>query len=140
MPAQPLIRDARIGDIAALVELWGRAGLLRPWNDPVKDIQFALDGETSTVLVLESDGRLLASAMTGHDGHRGWVYYLAVDPDAQRQGLGRQMMEAVEAWHRARGVWKVQLLVREGNEQVIAFYETLGYVDTRSVCLQKVIG
>lgn len=139
MPTQNPIRTALIGDTAALVALWGRAGLLRPWNDPVKDIQFALDGATSTVLVLEGEGRLLASAMTGHDGHRGWVYYLAVDPEAQRQGLGRQMMEAVETWHRARGVWKVQLLVREGNEQVIAFYETLGYVDTRSVCLQKVI-
>ena len=75
--------------------------------------------------------------MVGEDGHRGWVSYVAIDPRLQRGGLGRIMMEAAERWLIERGVWKVQLLVRADNADATAFYEKLGYRDTRSVCMQK---
>ena len=54
------------------------AGLTRPWNDPNADIALALATPSSTVLAGRIDGRLVATAMVGSDGHRGWVYYLAV--------------------------------------------------------------
>ena len=84
--------------------------------------------------------RIVATAIVGEDGHRGWVYYLAVDPECQGGGLGGAMMEAAETWLRGRGVWKVQLLVRADNAAVRHFYEHRGYRATRRVCFQKIIG
>lgn len=135
-----VIRDMRDEDKDAVIALWHAAGVARPWNDPVRDIAFARRGPHSTVLVAEREGRIVASAMVGEDGHRGWVHYVAADPARQGTGLGRAMMAAAEAWLAARGVWKVQLLVREDNARVREFYERLGYRDTRSVCFQKIIG
>ncbi len=133
------IRAIADSDVEAVVALWHAAGVTRPWNDPARDIAFARWDTHSVVLVGEREDAIRATAMVGEDGHRGWVYYLAVDPACQGEGLGRQMMDAAEAWLAVRGVWKVQLLIRYDNAQARAFYDHLGYHDTRSVCLQKVI-
>lgn len=133
------IRSIADGDIDAVVVLWHAAGVARPWNDPRRDIAFARRDAHSTVLVGADGGRIVASAMVGEDGHRGWVYYVAIAPELQRSGLGRTMMQAAEDWLIRRGVWKVQLLVRADNAKATAFYERLGYRDTTSVCLQKVL-
>ena len=79
----------------------------------------------------------MACAMVGHDGHRGVMYYVAVDPAQQGRGLGRQMVAAAEAWLLARGVWKVNLMVRQGNEKVLGFYDGLGYGRGASVVIEK---
>ena len=133
------IRGIADADVEAVIALYHAAGVYRPWNDPVRDIEFARRDAHSTVLVAELDGRVVGTAMVGEDGHRGWVYYLAVDPALQRGGLGRAIMDAAEAWVAARGLWKLQLLIRADNEGVRQFYERLGYRDTRSVCFQKVL-
>jgi ribosomal protein S18 acetylase RimI-like enzyme len=86
------------------------------------------------------EGKLVATTMVGEDGHRGWVYYVATAPELQRAGLGRAMMDAAEAWLVARGIWKLQLLVRADNQAAKGFYERLGYQDTGAICFQKVIG
>lgn len=135
----PSIREMTDRDVEAVVAVWNAAGVARPWNDPARDIAFARREPHSTVLVAEIDGRIAATVMVGEDGHRGWVYYVAVDPAHQGEGLGRAIMAAAEAWLAARGVWKVQLLIREDNVGVRRFYESLGYRDVRTVCLQKVI-
>ncbi|KMO39738.1 acetyltransferase [Methylobacterium variabile] len=135
----PTIREIRDADVPAVIALWHAAGVARPWNDPATDIAFARRGPHGTVLVAEIAGQVVASVMAGEDGHRGWLYYVAVAPAQQGTGLGRVMVEAAEAWLAARGVWKVQLLVRRENEAVLGFYDHLGYRDTNSVCLQKVI-
>lgn len=122
-----------------VVAIWTAAGVTRPWNDPRQDINFCRRGDHSTILVAERDGLILATVQVGEDGHRGWVYYVAVTPDQQGSGLGRAVMEAAEEWLRARGIWKLNLLVRADNLKVIEFYERLGYRDTAVVCLQKVI-
>lgn len=119
------------------IALWHDCGLTRPWNDPLGDVQRALAGPTSTVLAATEDGQLLGTVMVGHDGHRGWVYYLAVQPGLQRAGVGRQLMEASESWLRARAVPKLNLMVRAGNSSVIAFYEKLGYGDGDVLVLGK---
>jgi ribosomal protein S18 acetylase RimI-like enzyme len=110
-----------------VVGLWERAGLTRPWNDPRADLRRAVDGPASLVLIGVKGDRLIATVMVGHDGHRGWVYYLAVSPEAQREGHGRTMMSAAEAWLRARGIPKLNLMVRSGNQAVGDFYRSLGY-------------
>lgn len=123
---------------ADAVALWTEAALTRPWNDPVADLRRALSGPSSTVLAAcDGDGRLLGTAMVGHDGHRGWVYYLAVQASEQRKGLGRQLMHACEAWVRERGVLKIQLMVRRTNHGVLSFYESLGYQDGEVVVLGR---
>lgn len=121
------IRPLRPDDYDDAVALWHAARLTRPWNDPSADLKRAIRGPTSTVLGGFLDGRLVATAMTGHDGHRGWVYYLAVDAKVQGQGLGAQMMAAVEAWLRSKCVTKVQLMVRSTNGAASAFYPRIGY-------------
>lgn len=124
-----MIVEATAGDEAALIALWDACDLTRAWNPPARDIAFALAGPTSAILIARGDAGLAGSVMVGHDGHRGWVYYLAVAPDARRAGLGRALMAAAETWLRERGVPKIQLMVRTGNEQAHAFYRALGFDD-----------
>jgi ribosomal protein S18 acetylase RimI-like enzyme len=123
------IRPAGPADRDAVLATWEAAGLTRPWNDPVVDFERAIGGATSTVLVGVEGATVIATAMVGEDGHRGWVYNLAVREDARGRGLGRELMAAAEDWLRERGAVKVQLMVRESNTGVIGFYEALGYED-----------
>ncbi|MBU3076342.1 GNAT family acetyltransferase [Sphingomonas quercus] len=112
----------------AAVALWQAAGLTRPWNDPAADINAALACASSTVLAGHDEGgRLIATVMAGYDGHRGWLYYLAVAGDRQGEGLGRQMVAAAEGWLAGQGAPVVRLMVRTDNAPVAAFYERLGY-------------
>ena len=124
-------------DIAAVAALWQRCDLTRPWNDPSGDIAFARGGPNSAVLVGRHDGTIVATIMVGHDGHRGWFYYLAVDPALQGRGFGRVMTQAAEAWLVARGIAKAQLMVRAENDRVRAFYEALGYGEQQRVLFAK---
>jgi ribosomal protein S18 acetylase RimI-like enzyme len=131
------IRPAEDADVPALVALWEACGLTRPWNDPVADIAFARRGPNSDVLVGTRAGRIAASVMVGHDGHRGAVYYVSADPGSRGQGLGRTIMEAAEAWLAARGVPKLNLLVRTSNRAVVGFYEAMGYAVEETVQMGK---
>jgi ribosomal protein S18 acetylase RimI-like enzyme len=121
------ISTAKASDMDDVIALWEACGLTRPWNDPAADFQLAVANETSAILLAHSEGELVASVLTGFDGHRGWVYYLAVDPGSRKLGLGRKMMEAAEHWLRERSAPKIQLMVRDDNEQAIGFYKALGY-------------
>jgi ribosomal protein S18 acetylase RimI-like enzyme len=114
-------------DVAAVIALWQRCGLTRPWNDPEADIALARQGSNSTVLLGRDGDAVVASVLVGHDGHRGAVYYVAVDPDHRNKGFGRAILTAAEDWLRARGILKLNLMVRADNTQVQAFYETQGY-------------
>lgn len=122
----PLIEPAIAQDEAAVVALWHACGLTRPWNDPHADFALALGGAASTIFVARGEGMIEGSVMVGFDGHRGWVYYLAVSPDQRRTGLGRALMAAAEDWLRARGAPKLQLMVREDNAAALDFYQALG--------------
>lgn len=135
--ARLAVRAYRPEDRDAVVGLWTGCGLVMPWNDPDADIGRAAGGPSSDILVGELDGRVVATAMVGDEGHRGWVYYVAVDPALQGSGFGARMMAAAEAWHAARGVPKVMLLVRETNTRVVGFYEGLGYGQEPRVLLTK---
>jgi len=127
MIAELAIAEIEDVDVSAVVSLWERCALTRPWNDPVADIALARRSANSTILLGRENNRIVASAMVGHDGHRGWVYYVAVDPDWRGQGLGRAIMTAAEDWLRKAGIAKLQLLVRRENAKASAFYETIGY-------------
>lgn len=109
------------------IALWHEAGLTRPWNDPHADLGRAVAGPSSAVLCVLEDEQLLGTAMVGHDGHRGWVYYLAVGVAARRRGIGTALVRACEAWLVERDVPKIQLMVRRDNQAAQAFYAPLGY-------------
>lgn len=136
-PAPLTIRSATPDDLPAVVALWHACGLVAPYNDPAADFTFACEGACSDVLVGEDDGGLRATVMVGHDGHRGWLYYVAADPEAQGRGFGRRIVTAGEDWLRARGVVKVQLMVRETNTRVVGFYEHLDFEVTPRVVMAK---
>jgi ribosomal protein S18 acetylase RimI-like enzyme len=131
------VRSAVADDEAAVVALWRDCDLVAPYNDPAADFRFARAGACSDVLVGEDEGCISGCVMVGHDGHRGWLYYVACAPRARGNGLGRQMVDAAEVWLRRRRVVKVQLLVRETNPQVISFYEHLGFATAPRTVMSK---
>ena len=124
-------------DIADLIALWQRCDLTRPCNDPAADIAFTRKGPNAAVLVGRDGSGIVASIMVGHDGHRGWVYYVAVDPDRRQAGYGRLVMRAAEDWLRQRGIEKLMLMVRPDNTQVHAFYQSLGFLEQDRVIYAK---
>lgn len=111
----------------AVVALWERCGLTRPWNDPRKDIARKLLVQPELFLVAATDEQIVGTVMAGYEGHRGWINYLGVDPAYQRQGIGRLLMSAAEEKLQARGCPKINLQVRSTNSAVIAFYNAIGY-------------
>lgn len=129
-------------DASAAVALWRDCGLIRPWNDPYKDIERKRSFQPGLFLVAtQADAAgvevLVGSAMAGYDGHRGSVYYLAVAPGRQRAALGRRLMQEVEQRLLALGCPKVNVLVRTSNVQVLGFYDALGYARDEAFCLGK---
>jgi len=135
---RPCIRLSREEDEAAVVALWHACGLVASYNDPHADFRFARAGAASAVLVAEGeDGGVGGSIMVGHDGHRGWLYYVATDPAARSRGIGCALVRAAETWLRERGVRKVQLLVRQTNAGVARFYERLGFEQSAVIVMQR---
>lgn len=131
------IRSYQTQDESAVVALWNVCGLIRPWNDPLRDIARKLTEQPELFLVGTKNKKLIATAMVGFDGHRGWVYYLAVDPGFRRLSYGKALMLEAERLLMARGCPKVNLLVRNSNQQVIEFYRSLGYVQDEAVSLGR---
>ena len=120
-----------------MVELWRQCDLVRPWNDPHRDIARKLTTQPELFLVAEREGRLVATIMAGYDGHRGWVNYLAVDPAHRQAGIGRHLMRHVETALEARGCPKINLQVRSSNQAVLDFYARIGYVRDDAVSLGR---
>ncbi len=131
------IRAYRGSDEAAVIGLWQDCGLVTPWNHPRADIARKCADSADLFFVGLVDGEVIASCMAGYDGHRGWIYYLAVAPDRRRRGLARMMVTHAEARLRERGCPKIDLMVRQSNRDVIAFYHAIGYADDPVVVLSK---
>lgn len=131
------IRTYNAEDEAAVVALWKATGLTVAWNDPRRDIARKLDADPEGFLVGEVDGKVVATAMVGYDGHRGSVFYFCVDPRFQGRGLARRLMEHAEAYLLRKGCPKVNVMVRTSNLQAVGLYEALGYKKDEVACLGK---
>lgn len=131
------IRSFRESDRNAVIELWQACGLTRPWNDPDSDISRKLAVQPELFFIGEVEGKVVASAMAGYDGHRGSVFYLAVSPEHQNQGFGHQMMRKVEEALTSMGCPKLNIVIRSSNDKVLAFYERLGYTADDVVSIGK---
>lgn len=120
-----------------VIKLWEACGLVRPWNDPDKDIDRKLSDPQGGFFVLLRERRVIGSVMAGYDGHRGAIYYLSIDPTCQSAGLGRSLMEHCEAFLIGLGCPKINLFVRKGNEAVMRFYDELGYSEETATAMGK---
>lgn len=126
---QLAIRSFRATDESDVINLWHRCNLVVPQNDPNKDIEMKLQVQPELFLVGIISNRIVSTVMSGYDGHRGWIYYLAVDPDFQQNGIGHRMVEKTETKLRKLGCSKINLQVRNSNKSVIAFYQHIGFLD-----------
>jgi len=134
------IRAFMEADEPQVVDLWQRCGLVRPWNDPRKDIARKLRVQRDLFLVGVDggpDARIVGSVMAGYEGHRGWINYLAVDPERRRRGFARVLMAAAEERLRALGCPKINLQIRNDNADAIAFYRRIGFAEDASVSMGK---
>jgi ribosomal protein S18 acetylase RimI-like enzyme len=135
--AQVLVRAFRESDEARVIELWTLVGLVRPWNDPKKDIARKLKVQRELFLVAELEGVIVGVVMAGYEGHRGWINYLAVDIGQRRRGIGTALMRDAERRLRLLGCPKINLQVRSDNMAVRAFYAALGFEQDAAVSLGK---
>jgi ribosomal protein S18 acetylase RimI-like enzyme len=112
--------------------------MLSELNDPREDLEFALAVPASIVFVaVDEAGRIAGTIMAGHDGHRGNLYYIAVDPSFRRRGIGSRLVAAAESWLQEAGIRKIHLLVLSDNLAVKPFYDKLGYGEAPAILLRK---
>ncbi len=131
------IRPYREADEDAVVALWHECDLVRPWNDPIKDIGRKLRIQRELFLVGFRNGRLVATVMAGYEGHRGWINYLAVAPNSRKRGFGRLLMDEAEARLREMGCPKINLHVRRSNAEAARFYRSMGYAEDDVLSMGK---
>ena len=131
------IRAFTNSDRAQVIALWDGCGLVVSWNDPNKDIDRKLKVNPELFLVAVNDDHVVGTIMGGYEGHRGWINYLAVDPQQRRKGLGKQLVRAVELLLLEYGCPKINLQIRSSNIDVIAFYRDLGFTEDAAVSMGK---
>lgn len=131
------IRPYEAHDEAAVVALWEICGLVSPKNDPHRDVIRKLSVNPEWFLVGTVEGRVVGSCMAGYEGHRGWINYLAVHPDFQRNGYARELLAEAERLLKQAGCPKVNLQIRSSNSAVVSFYERIGYIADDVICMGK---
>ena len=114
-------------DEAAMIQLWQECGLVVPWNNPLMDIARKTMDSPELFFTGRLNNRLVASCMAGYDGHRGWIYFLAVAKSEQRKGLAAQLVTYVEGKLMELGCPKLELMVRDSNREIIDFYQAIGF-------------
>jgi ribosomal protein S18 acetylase RimI-like enzyme len=122
------LRPLRDADEPAVVALWQTVFADDPvHNEPTAIVRRKREVQPEGFLVALDRGSVVGTLLAGYDGHRGWLYHLAVAPARRRDGIGRALVARAEGQLAALGCPKVNLQVREGNEEAIAFYRALGY-------------
>ncbi|MFC1875103.1 GNAT family acetyltransferase [Chloroflexota bacterium] len=121
----------------AVIKLWRKCDLLRPWNDAKKDIKRKLKVNPELFLIGTIEGNIIATVIGGYEGHRGWINYLAVDPVYQGRGIGKQIMEVVEGKIKRMGCPKINIQTRTDNQDAVKFYESVGYKLDKVVSMGK---
>jgi ribosomal protein S18 acetylase RimI-like enzyme len=131
------IRTYQESDKKELIQLWKDCGLVVPWNNPELDIERKLNQNSDEILVGLIDDKIVATAIVGYDGHRGWIYYLGVNPKYQKLGFGNQLMREAEKYLLSIGCPKINIMVRESNTEVINFYGSIGYKKDTVITMSK---
>jgi len=132
-----IISEAQVDDVDHVIGLWQKTNLVRPWNDPHQDCCRALKEQASELFVSKIEGTIIGSVMAGYEGHRGWIYYLAVCPSCQNCGVGKKLYFHAEEWLKRKGAPKIQILIRRDNDQIIDFYKKIGFEVSSSILMGK---
>jgi len=132
-----VVRPFQRDDENSVLDLWLQCNLIAPQNNPRRDIARKLDVNPEWFLVGLLADKVIATCMVGYEGHRGWINYLAVSPEYRRRGIATKMMEEAQSNLRATGCPKINLQVRESNDEVIRFYESIGYSKDRVLSMGK---
>ncbi len=123
-----LIRQFEDADGSAVILLWDAVSRSdAPHNDPALAIRNKLAVGRDLFLVAECDGAVVGTVMGGYDGHRGWVYAVAVSPGYRRRGIATALIRRLEGELAERGCLKVNLQVRGSNGEAVSLYEKLGF-------------
>lgn len=122
-----IIQQYNPDDEKDVIELWSQCNLVAPQNNPKRDVERKLRVNPEWFLVGKLDGRIIATCMAGYEGHRGWINYLAVSPQHQREGYATRMMQEAEKILREAGCPKINLQIRTSNTNVIEFYKAIGF-------------
>lgn len=132
------IRPYRMDDELEVIQLWKKVFPETPLhNDPLRDIQSKLKVQPGLFLVAVNGRLVVGSAMAGYDGHRGWIYYLAVDPAYRRNGIGTALMKKAEGLLAQMSCPKLNLQIRADNSDLQTFYEKLGYSVEERISMGK---
>ncbi len=132
------IKPATLADCNAVIALWNKAGLLKPYHLPEEEFRSAVTGLTSAIFIAKENNAIIGTVLAGFEGHRGWIYRLAVDPDYRERGIGAQLMTHAERWIKTEfNPPHMMLLVREENSGVMDFYKKRGYAASKTTLLWK---
>ncbi len=131
------IKEATLENASEIIKIWEECNLTRPWNDPSDDIKNAILNPTSTILLLCNNDKTIGTVMVGYDGHRGWIYYLAVAKEFQKMGFGKTLVFEAEKWLKEKNIPKVNLMIRSSNGEVKQFYESCDYKISDVITMEK---
>ena len=131
------IRTYEPDDENSVIDLWQKCNLTVPHNNPRRDIERKLEVDPELFLVGLVNDAIIATCMAGYEGHRGWINYLAVSPGFRRQGIAGSLMKEAENKLLSRGCPKINLQVRESNEEIFQFYQRIGYLKDHVVSFGK---
>jgi len=132
-----LIRPFRLGDYSAITRIWQETGLDETETESLNDLAKQLAWDSELVMVAEREGEVVGVVVGTIDGTRAYFYRLAVLPELQGSGIGRQLVEAIEKRFKQRGVNRVLIMVNQDNPEVLPFYHSLGYEVQKYVTLSK---
>ena len=136
------IRCVQHADTDAIVALWRDVfpeynDPTRPQRDPHTNIARKLAFGDGLFWLIEQQARIVATAMAGYDGHRGWIYSIGVAPGERRHGHGRSLLAHAEAQLRARGCPKINIQVMAVNQHALHFWRSAGYEPDHVVSLGR---
>ena len=131
------IRTYEHADMEDVIHVWEQCGLIRSWNNPKLDIQRKAKTQKNLFFVGELSNKIIANAMFGYDGHRGWLNYFAVLPQYQKSGFGKQLLEFGEKILVDKGCPKINLQIRADNKEAINFYKAVGYNEDEVISFGK---
>jgi len=131
------IRQFVPNDTNRVIFIWEQCDLVRNWNNPNFDIQRKLNFQKELFFVGLLNDEIIATAMFGYDGHRGWLNYFAVLPNFQKRGFGKKLMTFGEMALIEKGCPKLNLQIRNDNTKAINFYKKVGYKEDAAVSFGK---
>ena len=131
----PFVDAVHRGQVVALWETVFRYEAAH--NKPSLIIDKKLEVNDQLFFVAVADGAVVGTIMAGYDGHRGWIYSVAVAPSHRREGIGSRLVAQAEHALTAKGCVKINLQILEGNERVTAFYSVLGYSVEKRISMGK---